>query len=80
MCKTGNICGFWHLYQGRRDISKEWKTCTLVVDQKLWQEEELWDELLDIGGGLVGGEPPGGVHGVERAVRQVKVIVCKITR
>ena len=27
---------------------------TLIVQQKFWQEEELWDEFLDISGRLEG--------------------------
>lgn len=50
---------------------------TFSVDQKLWQVEELWDELFDIRHGLVGRQTPRGVHGVERSVRNIKTLVCE---
>ena len=49
---------------------------TFPVDQKLWQVEELRDELLHVSHGLKGGESPRGVHGVERAVRNIKALIC----
>lgn len=48
---------------------------TFSVDQEFWEVEELWDELLHVGHGLVGGQAPRGVHGVKRSVRDIKALV-----
>lgn len=48
---------------------------TFSVDQELWEVEELGDELLHVGHGLVGGQAPCGVHGVKRPVRNIKALV-----
>ena len=45
----------------------------VVVLQKLWQVEELWNEFLDVGHVGGAGRHPGGRDTVEQAVRQVKV-------
>lgn len=48
---------------------------TFSVDQELREVEELRDELLHVGHGLVGGQAPRGVHGVKRSVRDIKALV-----
>lgn len=48
---------------------------TLSVDQKFWEVEKLWDELLHVSHRLVGGQAPRGVHGVKRSVRDIKALV-----
>lgn len=48
---------------------------TFSVDQELWEVEELWDELLHVCHGLVGGQAPRGVHGVKRSVWDIKALV-----
>lgn len=47
------------------------KTLTVLVLQKLWEVEELRDELLDVVG-VVHEGLPGGRDGVELAVGTVK--------
>lgn len=51
------------------------KVFTLSVDQEFWEVEKLWDELFHISHGLVGGQAPRGVHGVERPVRNIKALI-----
>lgn len=46
--------------------------------EQLGQVEQLGDELLDVGGGVVGDEPPRRGQRVERAVRHVEVVVWTI--
>lgn len=43
------------------------------VQQELWQVEELWDQLLDVGHVVFGGGEPGFPNAVEHPVSQVKV-------
>ena len=49
------------------------------VEHELWQVEELWDELLDVGHVVFGGGEPGLSHTVVHAIRQVKVTALQVT-
>lgn len=52
---------------------------TLGIVEQFGQVEQLGDELLDVGGRVVGDESPRGRQRVERAVRHVEVVVCNTT-
>ena len=45
---------------------------TFVVAQEVGKEEELWDEFLEAR------QSVGGLHGVERPVGKVKLVVYNI--
>lgn len=51
------------------------KVITLSVDEEFWEVEKLGDELLHVRHGLVGGQTPRGVHGVEGPVGDIKALV-----
>lgn len=61
------------------DQRKTLNALTLGIVEQFGQVEQLGDELLDVGGRVVGDEPPRGRQRVERAVRHVEVVVCNTT-
>lgn len=46
-----------------------------AVLKHLRKEVELWDELLEVGGGFGAREAPCGLDGIEEAVGDVEVVV-----